>query len=326
MAKEKFYLGIDLGGTKIAVALVDSSGHIVSNSRDWTKAEEGREKVLARICGLVDKVLHEAKTPRGQVTGLGIGAPGAIDRHMGIVHSMTNLPGWEDFSLKEYFGKIYRIPVVLDNDANAAALGEYLFGAGQGFADMIYITVSTGVGGGIISDGHLLHGTWGMAGEVGHMVLDPNGELCNCGNRGCWETISSGTAIAREAKRQLELGGKSLITELVPPGGEVKAEHVFQARLQGDLMAKALTDRALDYLGIGVANLVNVLSPGRVVIGGGVTNAGEILFQAVRNKVDELAFGPAVRVEIVPAKLGTKAGVIGAAALVSNLQGSGVKI
>lgn len=314
----KYLVGIDLGGTKIAVAVVDAVGQVLQRVQEWTRGEEGPERVLARINCLLDAALAKAGVSAEQVAGIGIGAPGIVDWKEGIVHNLTNLPGWRNVNLKERFEQRYSLPVAVDNDANAAALGEYLFGSGRGVRHMLYLTISTGIGGGIIQDGRLVHGAWGVAGEVGHMVLDPQGELCNCGNCGCWETISSGRAIARQVLRRIARGEQSMVTELAG-GGEIKAEHVFQARQLGDELAAAVIRRALLYLGVGVANLVNVLNPERVVIGGGVANVGEVLFEPVRRQVRELGFGPAARAEIVPAALGKDAGVVGAAALVWNM-------
>lgn len=313
----RYIVGIDLGGTKIAVAVVAAGGKVLASLRDWTRPEEGPEKVLQKMDAMIGAVLAQAGITGERVAGLGIGAPGPVDYRRGTVHTLTNLPGWREVELVKVFHQRYGWPVAVDNDANAAALGEYLFGSGRGVDDMVYLTVSTGIGGGIIESGCLVRGAWGVAGEVGHMVLEPQGEICNCGNRGCWETISSGSAIAWQVRRRLAEGEQSLVTELAG-GEEIRAEHVFKAKEMGDSLATDVIDRALEYLGIGVANVVNILNPQRVVLGGGVTNAGKVLFDPVRRKVREMGFGPAAQVEIVPATLGANAGVVGAAALVWN--------
>lgn len=314
MVRENLYLGIDLGGTKIAVGLVTPQGEVIHKGRQWTRGEEGPLKVLMRIFHLVDKILQEAGVDREQIRGVGLGVPGIVDWQKGIIRELTNLSGWQDINVRELFAPRFSCPVVLDNDANAAALGEYLFGSGQGADPMFYLTVSTGIGGGLILNGAIVHGAGGVAAEVGHLVLDPEGEPCRCGSRGCWETISSGTAIAREARRKLAQGEESLIQKLAgdrPP----KAEHVFQAQKQGDKLAQEIIHRAMFYLGIGVANIANTINPERIVIGGGVAHAGEALFGPVREGVKQFGFGPATKTPIVPAALGGDAGVVGAAAL-----------
>lgn len=309
-----YFLGIDLGGTKIEAAIVDEAGYILNSSRVLTRAEEGLNMVLKRMCDLLDEVISTAGLMNKDISGLGIGVPGAVNQAEGMIYFLTNLPGWNRFPAREYFQSYYHIPVTINNDANAAAVGEHLFGSGIGVKHMIYITVSTGIGGGIIIDGKVLNGACGSGGEIGHMVLEPNGRKCNCGNMGCWETISSGSAIAEIIIDKLSSGEKSLITELVSLK-DIKAEHVFKARQMGDKLSIEVTDKALDYLGLGIANLVNIINPERIIIGGGVSKVGDLLFERVRYKVQELAFGPARNVMIQPASLYFKTGVIGAAAL-----------
>ena len=309
-----YYLGLDLGGTKTEVAVVDKSGTILSSQRILTLGEDGPEKVLKRMCILIDEVVNETKLKLGDIFGIGIGVPGAVDYSKGSIYFLTNLPGWTNFPIKDFLMSKYNIPVVLNNDANAAALAEYTFGSGAGVRDMVYLTVSTGIGGGLIVNGALHNGAWGAAGEVGHMVLDVDGDDCNCGNKGCWETISSGSAIAKGVIRRIKAGEKSKVTELASLD-DIKAEHVFSARAMGDIVSIEITNRAMEFLGLGIANIVNVINPEKVIVGGGVAKAGDLLFTKVRAKVKELAYGPASKVEIHPAYLGAKTGVIGAATL-----------
>ena len=309
-----YYLGLDLGGTKTEVAVVSENGTVLSSKRILTLGEDGPERILKRMCILIDEAVDETKLKLSDISGIGIGVPGAVDHSKGSIYFLTNLPGWTNFPIKDFLMSKYNIPVALNNDANAAALAEYTFGNGAGVRDMIYLTVSTGIGGGVIVNGALLNGAWGAAGEVGHMVLDVGGDKCNCGNKGCWETISSGSAIAKGVIRRIKAGEKSKVTELAPLG-DIKAEHVFSARAMGDIVSIEVTDQAMDYLGIGIANLVNITNPEKVIIGGGVAKAGDLLFTRVREKVKELAYGPASKVEIQPAYLGAKTGVIGAATL-----------
>ncbi|MBT9177238.1 MAG: Glucokinase [Firmicutes bacterium] len=319
-----YYLGLDVGGTKIAAAVVNKQGTTLSSLRTLTHESEGADAVLRRIFALLDDVLAHAQLTSSQISGLGVGVPGAVDEATGSIHTMVNLTGWSGFPLRQRLVARYHVPVFLGNDANAAALGEYMFGNGAGTRHLLYITASTGIGGGIVVDGNLLVGASGAAGEVGHMILEPHGQPCNCGNRGCWETISSGTAIAKSAAQKIRGGEESSIL-LFTDIENIQAEHVFQARNMGDSLATEVTDRAFYFLGLGITNLVNALNPERVVIGGGVAQIGEPLFTTVENMVRQSAYGPAKCVRILPALLGAETGVIGAAALaMGQAQGSGL--
>ena len=309
-----YYLGLDVGGTKIEAGIVDRLGNVMCRERVLTHAADGSHAVLNRIHNLLDGVLADLGPDRAQVGGLGVGVPGAVDEATGIIHTLVNLTGWSGMPLRDILHSRYRLPTFITNDANAAALGEYMFGNGAGFRHMLYITASTGIGGGIIIDGNIVSGANGAAGEVGHMVLEPHGEQCGCGNRGCWETISSGTAIAKTARQRIMSGEKSLMTKLADIEA-ITAEHVFLAHDQGDALAAQVVDRALYFLGLGIANLVNILNPEGIVLGGGVTGAGQIVFSVVESVVQQLAYGPAKTVRIRPARLGAQAGVVGAAAL-----------
>lgn len=303
------YLGIDIGGTKIAAGIVDVKGKVIGFDRILINGDQQTSNILERISNLIDIVVKKASFQIDQIDGIGIGLPGAVDRENGKIHFLTNLSGWAGFPIKKYFQDYYNAPTFINNDANAAALGEYFFGDYKGIKDMLYITVSTGIGAGIISNGQLINGANGVAGEIGHMILEPNGKECSCGKKGCWETISSGTAIAKEMFNEINMGRKSILSE------NIKAEDVFAARELGDQLAIEITDKALDYLGIGIANLVNAINPKKIIIGGGVSKVGSLLFERVNKKVSELAFGPAKTVKILPSTLGDKEGVIGAATI-----------
>jgi glucokinase len=235
----------------------------------------------------------------------------------GVVVSPPNLPGWKEVPLRDLLEKRLEIPTFLENDANAAALGEHCFGAGRGSKQMIYITVSTGIGGGFILDGKLYHGADGVAAEIGHMTILPHGPHCGCGNQGCLEALASGTAIAREGRALLLRGLPTRIAELANQDPKaVSAKLVAEAAQLGDPRAEEIIHKAMDYLGIGVANLVNLLNPELVVIGGSLTKLGETLFDPVRHAINRRTFPIAAgRVQVVPAELGGRAGVCGAAAV-----------
>ena len=259
-----------------------------------------------------------------QVAAVGVGAPGPLDIAAGVVIAPPNLPGWERVPLRQMLRDALSIPTYLDNDANAAALGEHRFGAGRGTRHMIYVTVSTGIGGGLILDGRLYHGASGVGGEVGHISVLPHGPLCGCGNRGCLEALASGTAIAREARERVNRGVPTLIAELA--GGDpqqITARLVAEAAQRGDPEAQTILHTAMDYLGIGMASLVNLFNPQMIVIGGGLSKLGETLFEPVRRAIRRHAFQAAAQdVQVVPARLGDQVGVLGAAAVALTSLGS----
>jgi len=310
-------IGIDLGGTKVSTALVDSTGKIIAYDYRGTCAIEGPQVVIGRILDGARGVMAQAGIKQSQVAAVGIGAPGPLDIEAGVVVAPPNLPGWDRVPLKQLIEDALGVTAFLENDANAAALGEHRFGAGQGVAHMIYVTVSTGIGGGLILDGRLYHGASGMAGEIGHTTVVPYGPLCGCGNRGCLETMASGTAIARQARERVARCVPTLIADLAEGDLEhITAKLVAEAASQGDVEAQEIIAEAMHYLGIGMASLVNLFNPRLIVIGGGLTNIGESLFGPVRRAIDQRAFrAQAQAVRVVQAELGDNAGVLGAAAV-----------
>ncbi len=317
MVSEHPVIGIDLGGTKISTALVDSAEQIIAHDYRETHATEGPPVVIGRMLDGVRGVMAQAGVRPSQVAAVGIGAPGPLDIEAGVVVAPPNLPGWDHVPLKRLIEDGLKITTFLENDANAAALGEHRFGAGRGTEHMIYVTVSTGIGGGLILDGRLYHGAGGMAGEIGHITVVPCGPLCGCGNRGCLEALASGTAIARQARERVARGMPTLIADLAEGNPErITAKLVAEAASQGDVEAQDILAEAMDYLGIGMANLVNLFNPQLIVIGGGLTNIGGALFGPVRRAIDRHAFrAQAQAVRVVRAKLGDNVGVLGAAAV-----------
>jgi glucokinase len=276
--------------------------------------------VISSIFATVEKTLSLGKIDLSRVLGIGVAAAGIIDSDNGKVAFSPNLPGWRDVPLRDAIEQRFGTSTYLGNDANLAALGEWYFGVKKKVANLIYITVSTGIGGGIISDGKLYTGCRGAAGEIGHMTIDINGPRCNCGNVGCWETLASGTALTREAIRQIAQGTNTSIIALV--GGDISkvdAKVVFEAAKQGDELAKELISRLGYYFGIGLANVVNIFNPELILIGGGVAKMGDLLLQPAIKVVEERAFATsAASVEIKPALLGDDSGVLGAVAFVLN--------
>jgi glucokinase len=323
--KESAYiLGIDIGGTKLAAGLVTPQGEQIAQDRVPTLAQEGPDRVLARLIDLCRRVVAESGVSWSQVQAAGVGCGGPLDPVTGVIMEPPNLPGWVDVPLVDRLRGALGVPVYLDNDANAGALGEYRFGAGRGVANMVYLTISTGVGGGIILGGHLYRGQNGNAGEIGHMSVVYNGRPCNCGSRGCLEAYASGTSIAARAREAVLAGEPSALLGLAGGSAEaITGETVALALQQGDAVAARIWEETMLILGAGLANVINIFNPRRVVLGGGITNFGDLLFDPVRRIAMSRVFGPFARVaEIVPAQLGWQVGVLGAAAVA--LEGLGL--
>jgi len=314
-------LAIDLGGSKIVTALVSPDGEIMARDYTLTLPEEGTEAVIERMLAAIDSVTSKMNMSLSLFSNIAIAAAGAIDSEKGIVTASPNLPGWLDVPLKEIMEKALGLKTFLINDASAAALGEHYFGAGRGISNLIYITVSTGIGGGIIIDGKLYLGVSGSAGEIGHMTIDINGPRCNCGNIGCLEVLASGKAVAREAQRLIARGSKTIMLELAEGEPQnISAQTVSAAAQKGDTLALAIIFKAATYLGVGIVNLVNIFNPEMIIVGGGMAQMGKMLLAPARQVVAERAFQlPAQRVRIVPNQLGENAGVLGAAAFVQKL-------
>jgi len=315
---QRWVIGVDLGGTQIRALRTDLAGQKAARAEQLTLAQQGPQAVVSRILETVREVMPGI--PREEILGLGIGAPGPIDS-AGVVHDPPNLPGWRGVSLVEELAGPLGLPIYAGNDANLGALAEYRFGAGIGVDHLVYLTVGTGIGGGIISHGRMLTGWRGFAAELGHQILDPDGPRCGCGQFGHLEAFASGPAIAREARKALEQGRSSTIPEHAD--GAVTAESVAAAANAGDPLAIELLRQAGYYLGLGLANLIHILEPQRILIGGGVSRAGELLLGPARETVDQRLMSPVYRgVEILPAALGPDVGLMGAAALVMQEAGS----
>lgn len=312
-----FAIGLDLGGTKIAAGVVAPDGRVVASTVRPTPGAQGVAAVVAALAEAARQVAGEAGLAPAQVAGVGLACPGPVDGPAGVVTLAPNL-GWRDVPVARLLSEALPWPCALVNDADAAALGEAVFGAGRGADPLFFLTVSTGIGGGIVLHGELMTGAHGAAGEFGHQVIDPDGPRCGCGRHGCLEAFASGTATARRAAALLRQGRPSLLRELA--GGDperVTARLVGEAAEAGDALAGEVIAETARYLGIGVANLVAAFDPERVVIGGGLANLGERLFEPVRQVVRREVLPPAgERVEIVPASLGKFSGVTGAACLV----------
>lgn len=315
---EPLAVGIDLGGTQVRVALVNRQGAILAREATGTDSVGGPTAVMAQFTRLIAAACVDIDTDR--IVGVGISAPGPLDSETGTVLEIPTLPGWDDFPLRQRFSEVASLPVTLENDGVAAAYGEWMFGAGRGLRNLVYMTVSTGIGGGVVIDNRLLHGRRGMAGHIGHMRIDRDGPVCSCGAVGCFEAFAAGTALGRAGRAAVQSGRPTLMTSLSDPA-TLAAHHVVEAARAGDAVAMELLDREAYYLGIGITALVHLYSPDRVIIGGGVSQAFDLLRAGIEAVVQERALRPFRSVEIRTAGLGTNSGLVGAAALAFTAAG-----
>ncbi len=308
-----YRIGIDLGGTNIAAGVVDEGQHIVSEVSLPTGAERPAEAVVADICRAAELAMEKAGITADHCASIGIGSPGTCDSACGTVVRAYNL-GWFNVPVCDMVTARLGIPCRLSNDANCAALAETVAGAAVGCKNMILVTLGTGVGCGIVSDGKLLEGVGGTGAEAGHAILVLDGEPCTCGRRGCWEAYASATALIRQGKRAAQAQPASVLARY---GGALTGKDVFDAAAAGDETAQAVVAQYCVYVAAGVTDLVNILGPEMVLIGGGISRQGETLLAPVREYVAANCFGGHDRTPpvIEAAKLGNEAGVIGAAAL-----------
>ena len=318
--REQFIVGIDLGGTNIAAGAMPTDGtREIAMRTAPTRAEQGPDAVVERIVRMIEDVVAQTRAETGaersDFIGVGMGSPGPLDRASGVVIVSPNL-GWHDFPLRDEVSSRVNLPATLDNDANCATLGEWWCGAAKGGRNVVGITIGTGIGGGLILEGKLYHGSSDAAGEIGHTTIDATGRRCKCGNYGCLEAYASGPAIAERAREVLDVNGNSILHELVDGDlSRLTAQTVFEASKRGDPVALEVVRDTAHFLGVGVSNLINVFNPDIVVIAGGVTQAGEQLFEPLRNEVRRRAFKSSVDAcRIVPGALPLSAGVVGAVA------------
>ncbi len=310
---DKIYLTVDLGGTRIRAARCRTDGTIEERTEQFTRAEEGANAVVERIAAS----LREVWPARGKVTSIGVVVPGPVDPFTGVIFLTPNIPGFVNLPLRDWLQAIFKVPVIIGNDANLAGLAEWRYGAARGHSNVVYLTVSTGIGGGVIMGGHLLVGSRGLAGELGHMKINYHGSPCQCGGIGCIESIASGTGIVRQVRERLVTGEKSLVTEIVLGNCEaINVEAVARAAERGDALANAVLDDSFYALGMAVVSYLHGYNPSIVVIGGGVSNLGERLFGPVRETVSRNVMAPAYICPIVPAQLSGDVGLLGALALV----------
>ncbi|MFC7391622.1 ROK family glucokinase [Scopulibacillus cellulosilyticus] len=314
----KKLIGIDLGGTTTKFAILTEEGVIQQKWSIKTDIQNEGKNIVPNIIASINHRLKLNELSANDFLGIGMGSPGTVDRQTGTVIGAYNL-NWRTLQpVKELIEYGTGIPFYIENDANVAALGERWKGAGEGGKDVVFMTLGTGVGGGIIADGNLLHGKVGAAGEIGHLIVEPNGYQCTCGNRGCLETVASATGVVHIARDFSEkFTGKSELKRLIDDGQEVTSKAVFDQAKQGDKLALTVLDKLYFYLGLACGNIANVLNPETIVIGGGVSAAGDMLLKGVEGYFHKFTFpqvGQSTKVKL--AQLGNDAGVIGAASLV----------
>lgn len=311
-----YFIGCDVGGTNMRAAVVNSESGEVQNLTVYpTNAHEGHETVLSRMAALFKKLIEKSDLSKKDISGIGIGIPGKLDVERGITHFITNLPGhWINVPVAGTIQTLTGIPTFILNDVRSITWGELKFGAGRGCSSMILYAIGTGIGGGVVIDGRLILGNTGQAGEVGHMTIVPDGTLCNCGKRGCLEQYSSGPAIRAAAIKAVAHGATTILGEMVDFDlNRITPQTVYEAAIKGDSIAMDIYRQAGKYLGIAIGNSIAQLEPERVVIGGGVAKAGDLLFQPIREEINRIAsLAPIENIQIVPAELGNNAGVIGA--------------
>jgi len=313
-------LAIDLGGTQIRAALITPDRVVHARRAVLTSDEEGVEAVVSRICGVAAEVRDAARADgMPEPAAIGISAPGPLDPWRGVVVAPPNLAGWRDVPLADQVAEAHRLPTYLERDTNVAVLAEWQHGAAQGTQTAIYITVSTGIGGGFIIDGRPLIGADGAAGEVGHIVVDLEGPRCGCGRIGHVEAIASGTSLARDARALIGASPAGHVAKLAASGSAVDAQLLARAADEGDEAAAGILAHAWTALGAVCASLVNVLNPDVIVIGGSIAEHRPALFAAVRHEIERLAFEiPASRVRVEPARLKDDVSLIGLTAIVAD--------
>ncbi|MDK2779799.1 MAG: glucokinase [Trichococcus sp.] len=313
----KKFIGIDLGGTSVKLAILTAEGDIQQKWSILTDINDEGTHIVPDIIASIKHHLDLYQLTAADFQGIGMGSPGAVDREAGTVEGAFNL-NWETPQpVREMIEREIGIPIFIDNDANVAALGEKWRGAGADDRDVVFVTLGTGVGGGIIAEGNLIHGTAGSGGEIGHMTVEPGGFECTCGKKGCLETVASATGVVKLARKHAEeYAGDSQLKFIIDDGQEITSKMIFDLAKEGDDLAILVVDRAAYYLGLACSHIGNLLNPAYIVIGGGVSAAGEYLLEQVRAYFTDFSF-PNVKktTHIKLAALGNDAGIVGAAYL-----------
>jgi glucokinase len=322
-----FAIGVDLGGTNLRIAAVDSAGKTLEKITTSTEVARGRDQVIDEMCAAIQQIVVQQRGA-GELAGIGIGVPGIIEMQTGMLHESPNLPGWHNYPVRDEIERRLQTAVVLENDANAAALGEKWLGAAASVDDMCMFTLGTGVGGGVVMQGKIWHGMTGMAGELGHINVEPEGHPCNCGSRGCLEQYASATAIKRMAQEAILSGQASQMARVFKEDVEFNSKMIFDLAMQGDASARAIFERVGKALGTVIADMVNIFNFPMYVVGGGVASAWDAFAPLMLETIGRNSFvyrntapyvdapaGTAGGTSITRALLGSDAGLIGAARL-----------
>ena len=310
------YIGIDLGGTNIGIGIVDGNNNLIYKTSMPTKQNVGFKEIADDMIFLINKVLFDAKLSMDQLKGIGIGVPGIVDPKTFKIIECVNLK-WRDVSIKEYIEEIIDVPVFIGNDATVAGVAEYAIGAMKGFNMGVLLTLGTGIGAGIIINKKIYDGAHGIGSEIGHLIVGENYYDCNCGRNGCLETFCSSTAIIRYSQKLIKDGKESIISELVENDlSKINGKIIFQAAKFNDDVANMVIDRMVKYLAIGIVNTISVLDPEVIVIGGGLSAAGDFLLLKLKKEVVKRMYFKGAKIsEIVLSKIGNDGGIIGAANL-----------
>lgn len=307
-----YYIGIDLGGTNIAVGLVNDEGKILESMSTPTASPRSYTEIVADMAKLSKELIKKAGLEVSDIEGIGIGSPGSIDNENGLVVYANNL-GFRNAPLREELRKHIDLPVHLENDANAAAFGEYVVN-GKGAKDVIFVTLGTGVGGGVIIDGKIYKGCNGAGGELGHVILVHEGKQCTCGLKGCWEQYASVTALISQTKEAIEKNPDSLMVKIVAEKGDVSGRTAFEAAKAGDEAAKEVVKKYAEYVAAGVVSMINIFQPEKLIIGGGISREGDYLLDPIRAYCEEHSYKTiGKKTEVMAATLFNDAGIIGAA-------------
>ncbi len=307
------YLGVDLGGTNVCSALLDEDGNILGRDKRPMLFDLGVDRAIETMIASMKNALKDVRYKVSDLKAIGIGSPGPLNPFTGVIINAVNLPGFRNLPLKAIMEEEFGVPVAVDNDANVVALGEQWKGAGKGVKNFLCVTLGTGIGGGVISDGNLLRGFNGNAAEVGHITVDYNGPRCNCGNYGCVEVYASATAMVRRTIEKME---KEKPDTSLKEAQKITTEEIFKAAKAGDKFASGMFKETGKFLGIGIVSMINVLNVEVVAIGGGLAGAGDLIFEPVREVVLERGIlGVKEKVRIVPVELGDDAPLLGAVRL-----------
>lgn len=322
----KYSIGIDIGGTDIKAGLLAANGTLSCRTVVSTRVDEGAKAIAARIAQTIRQIVaaadmesHQRGEDKKEIVGIGLGVPGLIIADTGVIHFSPNFPGWGDIPLLDYVTAALDnldLPLYIDNDVNVMVLGELHHGAGVGYENVVGLTLGTGVGGGVVINRKVYHGIWNTAGELGHTIVQPKGRLCGCGNHGCLEAYAGARHIVERTQQQIAAGRKTCLNpETLTP------KQIAAAATAGDELARDIFSETGRYIGIALTSIAHILNPQIAIIGGGIAAAGEnLLFQHIREEFKKRAMDIPGKMEIVPAKLGNDAGLVGAAMLANNTQ------